>query len=344
MQTDTAAGAPIDLDGAPAIPGLRFRHFAGPQDLPAMFEVHRAHNVVDSPPQVTSLERFRHSYEHLVNCDPYRDVTIAEVDGRMVAYARVFWDELTDGTRTYQCYAFVEPAWRRRGLGTVMLARNERLLGAIAAEHGRVRPQWLESGAGDLAVGTIALLERAGYRPVRHSYEMVLRTLDDVPEVALPEGFEVRPVTRDQYRSIWEANAEAFRDHWGERTQGEEDWRRFESEPEYADPSLWQVAWDGDEIAGVVINTIPAATNAGEEPRRGYVDSVSVRRRWRRRGLARALLARSLAAMRRAGLTSASLGVDTENVTGALRLYESLGFVPKSRFTLYRKPLEETHA
>jgi ribosomal protein S18 acetylase RimI-like enzyme len=71
-----------------------------------------------------------------------------------------------------------------------------------------------------------------------------------------------------------------------------------------------------------------------------YVAGVAVRRAWRRRGLARALLAGSLVASREAGFTSASLGVDTDSPTGATALYESLGFRPEQTFTVYRKPLE----
>ena len=72
---------------------------------------------------------------------------------------------------------------------------------------------------------------------------------------------------------------------------------------------------------------------------RVYVDMVSVRRPWRRRGLARALLASSLVGAREAGFTSASLGVDTDSPTGATDLYRSLGFVPERTFTAWRKPL-----
>jgi ribosomal protein S18 acetylase RimI-like enzyme len=328
----------IELEAAPDIPGLRVRHFAGSADYPGMHAVNQAAELADGTEYMTSLEQFRNAYEHLLNCDPYRDVTIVEVDGRMVAYSRVFWSELNEGGRAYTCFGFVEPGWRRRGIATALLPRNEALLRTIAAEH-HVAPKWLESESAETNVGNVALLERAGYTAVRWDYDMVRPTLDEIPDVPLPEGMEVRPVTRDQYRSIWDAMSEAFRDHWGQHDESEEAWKRFRDEPANADPSLWRVAWDGDQVAGLVLTTIPTEANEHFGRRRGYVESVAVRRPWRRRGLARALLADGLRAMRDAGLTSANLGVDTENPMGALRLYESLAFAPDKRYASYRKPL-----
>ena len=114
---------------------------------------------------------------------------------------------------------------------------------------------------------------------------------------------------------------------------------RFDADPANEDPRFWRVAWDGDEVAGVIITTVPLEENQRHGRRRVYVAGVSVRRPWRRRGLARALLASSLVGAREAGFTSASLGVDTDSPTGATDLYRSLGFAPERTFSAYRKPL-----
>jgi ribosomal protein S18 acetylase RimI-like enzyme len=131
--------------------------------------------------------------------------------------------------------------------------------------------------------------------------------------------------------------AEAFRDHWGEAEWVEEDWQRWAADPDNEDPRLWRVGWDGDQVAGVIATTVPAEENERYGRSRVYVASVSVRRPWRRRGLARALLASSLVAAREAGYTSASLGVDTNSPTGATDLYRSLGFEPEKTFIAWRK-------
>jgi mycothiol synthase len=84
---------------------------------------------------------------------------------------------------------------------------------------------------------------------------------------------------------------------------------------------------------------VNAEENRRHGRQRGWVENISVRRPWRRRGLARALIARCITSLREAGMTEGALGVDTENPSGALHLYESCGFVVTKRFTVYRKPL-----
>ena len=103
---------------------------------------------------------------------------------------------------------------------------------------------------------------------------------------------------------------------------------------------MWQVAWDGDQVAGLVLNTIYQHENEAEGVKVGWLDSVATRRPWRKRGLAGALIARSLAVLRERGMETAGLGVDAENPNGALRLYESFGFRPIRRYVFFRKPFE----
>ena len=329
----------VEVATAPAIAGLRFRRYAGPEDHPAMLVVYAAAHEADGLEEVTTLEQFDLNYRTLVNCDPARDILLAEVDGEVVAYARLFWQDLVEGGRIYEAFGFVHPAWRRRGLGAAMLRHNEARLLEIASAHPGVAPKWFGSEGVDADPGNAALMRGAGYEVARWFYDMVAPSLEGIDAPPLPAGTELRSVTREQYRRIWEAEAEAFRDHWGEVEWTEEDWSRFEADPDNADPRFWRIGWAGDEIAGVVITTVPAAENERHGRRRVYVAGVSVRRPWRRRGLARALLAGSLVGAREAGFTSASLGVDTDSPTGATDLYRSLGFAPERTFVAWRKPM-----
>ena len=89
-----------------------------------------------------------------------------------------------------------------------------------------------------------------------------------------------------------------------------------------------------------MINQINEAENAAFNRTRGWLASVFVRRPWRRRGLGRAVVLRSLQIFRDRGLTSAGLGVDADNPTGALGLYTGTGFVVDRRSTAYRKPMD----
>ncbi len=132
---------------------------------------------------------------------------------------------------------------------------------------------------------------------------------------------------------------EIFKDHWGwVEHPFEEEYERWmhwiDTDPDY-DPSLWFVAVEGDRIAGMSL----CAPKITEDPDMAWVNILGVRRPWRRRGLARALIARSLAVLKAQGMTEASLGVDAQNPNGALQLYKSMGFDPVKEDTAFRKPL-----
>jgi mycothiol synthase len=325
--------------GMPTVAGLRFRHYRGSEDHAEMHRVHQAATAANGIDEAITVDQMAIAYANHVNCDHERDIVLAEADGELVAYTRVFWQDLVEGGRSYENFGFVHPDWRRRGIGTALHRHNEARLREIAAGHPDVAPKWLSSEAADLDAGNGALLQGSGYEIVRYFYEMVAEPLDGIEAPPMPDGIELRPVTRDQYRQIWDAEAEAFRDHWGMSEWTEENWREFEADPTNADPSFWRVGWEGDEIAGVIVTVVPVEENRRHGRDRVYVAGVSVRRPWRRRGLAKALLASSLVASREAGYSGASLGVDTDSPTGATDLYRSLGFAPVKTFTAWRKPL-----
>jgi mycothiol synthase len=182
------------------------------------------------------------------------------------------------------------------------------------------------------------LLLGNGYAVVRRWYRMA-RPLDgEIPEAPLPEGLEVRPVTPAHYRRIWDAEVEAFRDAWGFAEPTEGAYQEWIEKPVAMMPEMWQIAWDDDQVVGQVRSFINRKENAEQGRLRGYTEDISVRRPWRRRGLAQTLILRSLRILREHGMTEAALSVDTENVSGALQLYERCGFHPVLSGSVYRKP------
>jgi ribosomal protein S18 acetylase RimI-like enzyme len=155
---------------------------------------------------------------------------------------------------------------------------------------------------------------------------MMLRPLSQpIVEAALPDGFEVRPVVEADHRRIWDADCEAFRDHNDAATRTEEDFERWFTMPNL-DTSLWRVAWDGDEVVGSVMTFIWPDENEKLGLSRAWLEHISIRRAWRKRGVAKALIADTLLMLREMGFSEAALGVDAKNPMGALQLYESHGF------------------
>jgi mycothiol synthase len=322
----------------PAIAGLRFRHFAGSSDYAAMNDTANAAREANDVHFITPLDGFANFYEHLANCDKDRDLFIVDVDGSMIGYGRTWWFDESDGSRVHEVICFLHPNWRRRGIGRAMLDALEERAADVAREHPSAGPSLLQAGD-EGEEGAEALINGAGYTPIRHGYAMVRPNLDPVPDASLPDGLEIRPVRVEDLRAIWDADQDAFRDAWGYREATERDYQLFLTEPLNQDRELWRIAWDGDQVAGQVRGFINVDENQRFGQKRGWVENISVRRPWRKRGLARALINETIAALRERGMTEGALDVDTQNVTGALQLYESVGFRPVRKSTTYRKPI-----
>lgn len=336
-----ANGKRVVLMDAPPIPGLVARRPDPERDLPAVAELIEVSNIHDGFEYVPTAENLGHEWRLSPGFQPMRDAVLVEVDGRVAALAKVTWRERRVGMVVHQLYVIVSPEQRRRGIGTALLGWCEDRARASVAE-GVGGPAGLPhfiGGWAEIAVpGVNEFAARHGYAPIRYFHVMVRDLTRPIPDLALPAGLDVRPVHGADHRRIWEADAEAFEDHFEVGVRTEDDFVSFFTDPD-ADTSLWQVAWAGDEVAGSVMNAIHPHENAALGLRRGWLEHVSVRRPWRGRGLASALIGRSLILLRGRGLTEAALGVDSENPTGALGVYERMGFVVHRTAATFRKPL-----
>lgn len=325
----------IQLPDAPAIPGLRFRMFDPGRDYAALVDLMREANTIDRLDYIPTVENLRTDHEHGGEFDPRRDLLVAEVDGEIVAAGETSV-RTRDGIGAHQVEGWVRPAWRRRGLGRAILHWTERRAVEVARVDGRPPERALSSWPDEDQVGATTLYAGEGYRIVRYGFLMVRDLAEPIPDLALPDGLEVRPVEEADHRRIWDADCEAFRDHWNTSERTESDFQGWFAAPEL-DTTLWRVAWEGDEVAGSVMSYVWAAENEALGIRRGWLEHVSVRRPWRNRGLASALIADSLRALGAVGMSEAALGVDAENISGALRVYESLGFTRSRTGVSFRK-------
>jgi mycothiol synthase len=330
----------IQIEHAPHIDGLAFRHFQGERDYASIAAVLTASEAADHVERIVKAEDIANALQHVSNCDPFRDMLVAEISGEPVGYVRGWWDEGPRSSRTYSHNGFLVPQWRRRGIGQAMLAWMEARLGEIASTHPSAIDKFFQVSVSQYKTGTAALLEHSGYVPVRYYFEMVRPTLDDIAEFPLPEGLEVRPAEPGHYRAIWAVVCETSQEEWGHKELTEEDYQEWLANPLYQ-PDLWQIAWDSatNRVVGHVLTYIHHDENKQFDRKRGYTEWIGVTRPWRRRGVARALISHSLQAQKAAGMTESALVVDGDNPNEATRLYESCGFQVVKNDTLYRKPL-----
>ena len=330
----------LTIPEALQIPGLSFRYFRGEPDYPVIMKVFNACKEVDDFEYTMTLENVAHHFETIVNCDPFSDMIFVEIDDEPIAYGRVGWYKESEGNYIYYSLGWITPEWRRKGIGTAILKQNERRTYEIAQEHPAEAPKFLQNDHNNKQVGVAALLKTNDYKEFRWGYEMQRPIDAPLPEAPMPEGLEVRPVTEGHYRLIWDAQSEAFKDHWGHTETTKEDYQRWLSDPITFGPDLWKVAWVGDQVAGMVLNFVSEEENQEYQRKRGYTEFISVRRPWRRRGLARSLLVQSIQMFREMGFEETILGVDTLNPNHALNLYEGVGYEITRKSTTYRKPLK----
>ena len=333
---DTTLFLPQD----PGLEGLEFRGYGGDHEISAIAELERIANASVGSTEVWSEDEWRNEMRNVPNVDPRVDYLGAWVGHQLVAWSRINWADTSDSVRHYRSLGIVHPDWRRRGIGSAMLERNEIRLRQLAAHHEHVKPPRLVTVLEDGDHGGLALVRAHGYDRVRIYHHMVRPDMDRIDVPPLPEGLEIRPITEADLPRIWDALVEAFRDHFGGHDVSPEARQAWLDDPA-RDLRLWAVAFDGEEVAAGVLGYVMADENEAHGYRRGWADPVFTRRPWRRRGLARALLGRCLLLLRDAGMTSAQLDVDTENPADAHLLYRGHRFETDRGSSEWHKPLLE---
>lgn len=287
------------------------------------------------------------------------------------AYARLTKNKIGDKAYGFGC---VDPGWQRRGIGPALLAwlegrtrqRFAEDAGQDAGQDAGATDAGQDAGqaagatdAGQTAVGQgrvprprlrihieqqhghqAALLAKCGYGIVRYFNEMH-RPLDTpVPDVVLGEGLELVTLRAELSESVRLAHNDAFRDHWGSEPRDEEAWGFTVNDPQ-ARPDLSGVVLDRATglVAGYQLASHDPEGAASRGFSEGYTELLGVRRQFRGRGVARALLADAMRRFAAAGLEVASLDVDSENQTGALALYEKMGYSAVNRSLAWDKKL-----
>jgi mycothiol synthase len=181
-----------------------------------------------------------------------------------------------------------------------------------------------------------AVLEQRGYRPIRHSFRMLVELDEEPPEPWFPDGLDVRVMRAGEEPAVHAAQMAAFADHWGFHPDPYENWRGWNLDRPGSRPDLWWLALDRDAITAICLNRM---ADSGE-PDHGYVHILGVLPQWRRRGLGEALLRHSFREFHKRGCRRVSLDVDGENTTGAVRLYERVGMHVERRSDIYEKRLD----
>jgi mycothiol synthase len=265
--------------------------------------------------------------------------SIAVYDGRiMVGYGALFPGSVADPVRNMRHEGGVHPSYRRRGLGGELLEWAEKTAVPLHNDSFPGRPLSLSSGCLSSNAGAVALHEQRGYQPVRWFHSMVRDLSAPIPQAAIPADVEITGYTPDMAEHARLVRNEAFRDHWGSTETSPEDWAHFLASSAFR-PAYSFLAYAGSEPLGMLISREHDAYHTRTGRRELYIALVGTRAAGRKRGIATALLITAMSAARADGYDQASLGVDADSLTDAVRLYEHVGFTVALTWTSYRKQL-----
>jgi len=250
--------------------------------------------------------------------DPANDFRVMERDGKVVGYVDVHSevDRLS-----------VDLITGDAGAARVLLGWAEERARAHALDR-VVTSAW---DGGDVRED---VLRERGFEPFRASLEMQVPLDDQTPAPVWPDGVAVRTIREPEEPEVHALLEEAFADTHDFRPSPFEEWAAWWGGGRKR-LDLWFAAEADGELVGLALCDYERSGSSGL----GWIESLAVRRGWRRRGLGKALLLHAFRALARLGRSAVGLSVQADNPTGAVRLYESVGMRPVSRRVLYEKRL-----
>jgi len=277
--------------------------------------------------------------------DPYRDFargSVAAYDGNvMVGYCALISTRTADPVHDMRQQGGVHPAYRQRGLGGRLLDWAQQTAVPLHLERHPGRPLTLSGSCLSHNAGAVALYEAHGYHPARWFHAMERDLSAAPPEVCTPDGVRIAGFTPDRAPDAMLVYNEAFRDHWGSSEFTSEQWMRFLGYSAFR-PAVSFLAYADSEPLGLIIGHEYDAYTAVSGIRDLHIALIGTRRPGRGRGIASALMARTLGAAKAAGFTASSLEVDADSPTGALDLYQRAGFTIRHTTIRQTKPLPTT--
>lgn len=294
-------------------------------DIPALIALFAACDLADyGEAQPNTPDTVREWLEHAVH-----DWYVTAPDGAAAGYGSIS----DQGHRHVRLGAdiYTHPDHTGQGIATTLLglieARGEEIA-ALAPTGTRVV---LHNGMNASNATARAINEQAGFALVRNFWRMRIDMTAPPPAPTWAAGISLRTFRLGQDdHAVFATVENAFEDHWGYVPMPYEEFAAKFAKPDF-DPTLWFLAVDGDAVAGVTLGMVEGGN--------GWVNKVAVRRPWRKRGIAMALLRHAFGVYYQRGIMRVELGVDSDSPTGAQRLYEQAGMHVAAVYAVFEKVL-----
>jgi mycothiol synthase len=301
---------------------------ASPNDIAALHALNRRIETGDQIPIVTPIEEFEDWVDdpHFSFDDHSR---VAIVNGDIVGYARLWHRPSAENQSRVFMLGGVDPSHRRQGIGSQLLEWQLNRGREILVEAPAGLPRYLRTAAYVFEREAIALYEKYGLTPIRYSYELI-RPVSEVEAVPEIPGIDIVAWDPERDEELRQVTNASFADHWGSTPLDPEAWKhRLESFGVRLDLSY--MALDGNQIVGIMLAGHYPSDEELTGRLDGWIQTLGTLRSHRKRGIASALVLTACHVFRDEGFSHAALGVDSENPTGAYRLYQKLGFTELSK-------------
>ena len=308
------------------------------EDLPAIHHLEGRTSQYYLGMPGMNLERITNEYQS-PGFDPEQSVLLIEnQDDLLVALVEV-WDEIDLPVHPY-IWMTVDPDYKEQGLDDYLLAWAEERARQVFDKVDPALQVAMRSHIYSIQESSSRAMLRAGFNLIRHGFRMRIEMEEMPPEPIWPEGIQLKPYNPEKdAMAVYETDEEAFQDHFGfVKEDPEIGFKRFmhhlTGDDSY-DPGLWFLATEGEEIVAICI----CRRYGPDDPATGYISSLGVKRPWRRRGVAQALMRHAFREYYRRGKRIVDLGVDADSLTGATDLYTKVGMYIQRRYDLYEKVL-----
>ncbi|MBX3056142.1 MAG: GNAT family N-acetyltransferase [Anaerolineae bacterium] len=306
-------------------------------DADAMHQTAVADIAADGADSAQTVEDIQPLLEFLQKDLPHDSLAAFTPEGTLAAEAMLFLPPAAEGeSLRFNANGTVHHTYRGLGIGAFLMSWIE----ARARQKADGRPALIQTSCRDHNQDRIDLFTQQGFRPTRYFYRMQRDLHQPIPDVSLPEGLQLRPWQTELDNATRLAFNDSFQDHYGFFPVNEEIWHvGFSGKPEFRGDLTRLALDDADNVIGFCLCSVSVGRNEQTGWNEGILEDIGVIQGWRKKGIASALIVAAMRALKEAGLDKAALGVDTENPTGALRLYENLGFYAMRRSITFTKAL-----
>ena len=303
---------------------VSIRPYAGESDLEAIAYLINTCEKVDRLDEGTSISQLQQEFNE-PSLDKARDIRLWEdAEGKLIGFAQLWIPEPGEGIDGSLWFR-VHPDARGGDLEAAAIAWGEVRMREVSAIPGA--PVKLRSSARAENADRISLLTSYGFKPDRYFCRLARSISEPIPEPKLPQGFTLIQFPGEQDSEAWvEMYNQSFIDHWNHHDLTVDKFKYDLAKPDYRnDLDLIAVADDGKFVSLCYCEiSVDECDRTGRNE--GWIACLGTRRGFRKIGLGRAMLLAGLHRLKAAGVETAILGVDADNQSGAMKLYESVGF------------------